>query len=1219
MQPPHHDPFFCQIFNAAPHPYLIVQADDDYTIVAVNDRYLKATGTSRDAIVGHGLFEIFPDNPEDNSSNSVGDLRTSLNRVRCSRNADIMGIQKYDIPLRDGSTDFKVKYWSPVNTPVFDQAGNVAYIIHHVEDITEFMLSREQAERSGKIEARAERMEAEIRQRAGEIKDSNRALKIAMEQLATLNERLTDLDRLKSEFFANVSHELRTPLTLILAPLEKRLQQHSDPSGEERRETEMMLRNARLLYRHVSDLLDAAKLDAGRMPIEYSAFDLADLTRTTAAQFQSLSADRGIDYGIDVPEEIDIEADSEKIQRIIINLLSNAFKFTPMGGRIELRLRRTDESALIEVEDNGPGIPQEFRHTVFERFSQVKGGSRRSFGGTGLGLAIVQHFVKLHGGHVDLAEGSSGGALFTIALPLHAPAGTEVVHSAPSRLDPIISHQAVDELRPHEDGHPADESGDSPLILVVEDNHDLNAFIAGNLRHTYRVVSAFDGREGLSKALALIPDLIMTDVMMPVMDGEEMVSQLRSHPGLADVPIIMLTAKVDDELRLKLLKCGIQDYLAKPFNMKEVVARVDGLVADRRRNIARLRQSERRYRELVQNANSAIIRWTGDGTVTFFNDYAQKFFGWPAEDIAGKKVGILIPEERKSPQSDHPQPIQEIIDDPEHHLNVVHENICRDGRRVWMTWTHRAIRDEQGNITEFLTIGNDITERRQAEFERERFRTVIEQTDEGVVITDNEGTIQYVNPAFERRTGFSSEESIGQNPRILKSGEHDEPFCRDLWGTITSGRTWKGRLVNKKKDGTTFTEATTISPIFDASGTIVNYVAIKQDITEHLLLEAQIQQSRKMESVGRLAGGVAHDFNNFLAIILGYAEMAMGQIDATHPLYGKLEKIHDAARRSADIVRQLLAFSRKQAISPKVLDLNATVEGMLKMLHRLIGENIELVWSPTTDLPSIKMDRSQLDQILANLCVNARDAITNIGRIVIETKAAVFDEEYCSLHPEFHPGTFALLSVSDNGCGMERSLIDNIFEPFFSTKGVQGTGLGLATVYGIVKQNNGFINVYSEPGKGSVFKIYLPLHAGAKQLEEQEKNQCATSKGETVLLVEDEPTLLEMSHSMLKRLGYQVLAASHPAMAIDLAHAHSGGIDLLMTDVIMPEMNGKELSERLHALIPGLKSLFVSGYTADVIAHHGVLDHNTHFLQKPFTQKELSVQLRKVLDDGTKF
>jgi len=391
---------------------------------------------------------------------------------------------------------------------------------------------------------------------------------------------------------------------------------------------------------------------------------------------------------------------------------------------------------------------------------------------------------------------------------------------------------------------------------------------------------------------------------------------------------------------------------------------------------------------------------------------------------------------------------------------------------------------------------------------------------------------------------------------------------------------------------------------------------VNHDISERERLQAQLLQSQKMESVGRLAGGVAHDFNNMLGVIFGHTETAMEQVDPALPLYANLQEIRKAAERSSDLTRQLLAFARKQTVSPKVLDLNDTVEGMLKMLRRLIGEDIHLSWLPGSNIWPVKIDPSQIDQILANLCVNARDAIAGVGKVTIETQNAAFDETYCADHAGLVSGEYVLLALSDDGCGMDKETLSHLFEPFFTTKGAgKGTGLGLATVYGIVKQNNGFLNVYSEPGQGTTLKVYLPRYEGKAEQTRMEGPQEPVMRGhETVLVVEDEEALLDLNKRILEKQGYRVLAASTPSEAIRLAEDYPGEIHLLMTDVVMPEMNGRDLSDKILSRYPHMRCLFTSGYTADVIAHHGVLDEGVHFIQKPFSRKDLAAKVRKALD-----
>ncbi|NTW87964.1 MAG: PAS domain S-box protein [Desulfobulbaceae bacterium] len=527
-------------------------------------------------------------------------------------------------------------------------------------------------------------------------------------------------------------------------------------------------------------------------------------------------------------------------------------------------------------------------------------------------------------------------------------------------------------------------------------------------------------------------------------------------------------------------------------------------------------------------------------------------------------------------------------------------------------------------------IVRDISERKHTEAalqkSEERFELAMRASSDGIFDWNLKTQEIYFSPGWKHMLGYADDEL-----------ENDFSVWQRLTNPENQARSWEilnEHLQGKRdryemefqmlhKNGHWVDILSRANAIFAEDGTPIRVVGTHVDITarkqaetEREKLQAQLNQAQKMESVGRLAGGVAHDFNNMLGVILGRVELVLEGLEEGSRLRVDLEEIRSAAKRSADLTRQLLTFARKQIIAPKQLDLNDTVERMLSMLRRLIGEDIHLTWKPAVPLWPVKMDPSQIDQILANLCVNARDAIAGVGRLTIETGRQTFDEAYCRDHAGVIPGDFALLAVSDNGCGMDKKTLDNLFEPFFTTKEVgKGTGLGLATVYGIVKQNNGFINVYSEPDLGSTFKIYLPRQAADDETAIGIPERKTSPGGdETILLVEDEPMILDMTTIMLERMGYTVLAAPGPGEAILLAGEHTGHIDLLMTDVVMPEMNGRDLAEKITALYPGIKLLFMSGYTADIIAHQGVLDDGVAFIQKPFSKAHIAVKLRGALD-----
>jgi PAS domain S-box-containing protein len=644
-------------------------------------------------------------------------------------------------------------------------------------------------------------------------------------------------------------------------------------------------------------------------------------------------------------------------------------------------------------------------------------------------------------------------------------------------------------------------------------------------------------------------------------------------------------------------------------------------ISERKRSEQQLQRQTVLFQNLFKSSPEAIAVLDHEDRVLEINRSFETLFGYSQGEAQGQEINDLLAPE---PYRGEAQIVSERVLEGSQVVEKEAIRCTKNGHPVEVSLIGYPLILDQQKIGAYA-IYRDISERKRSVEQLSRAHqtllTILDGIDATVYVADMDSyEILFMNKYII--DAFGGDFTGRLCYQVLRGLSHSCDHCTndrllDAQGQPTGVCTWESLNPITKRWYINYDRA-----IRWHDGRIVK-LQIATDITERKQaeeekgkLQLQLTQAQKMESVGRLAGGVAHDFNNMLGVILGHAELALMKIEPEEPLHFNLEEIKKAAERSADLTRQLLAFARKQTVTPKVLDLNETIESALKMLRRLIGEDIDLAWLPGRNLEPIFIDASQVDQILTNLCVNARDAVVGTGKVTIETENVVLDAEYCDRHADFIPGKYIMLAVSDNGSGMDAETLSHLFEPFFTTKELgKGTGLGLATVYGAVKQNHGFINVYSEPGQGTTFKIYLPEHRGlSTRVVDDATDQLCWLGNETILLVEDEPSILQMTTMMLSRLGYTVVAAATPGEAIRRAREHQGRIDLLMTDVVMPEMNGRELAENLLSHDPDLKRLFMSGYTANVIAHHGVLDEGVHFIQKPFSMKGLGAKLREALD-----
>ncbi len=685
-------------------------------------------------------------------------------------------------------------------------------------------------------------------------------------------------------------------------------------------------------------------------------------------------------------------------------------------------------------------------------------------------------------------------------------------------------------------------------ILIVDDSEENRYLLESMLKaHGHTVLSSPNGQEALEVFRSEMIDLIISDILMPVMDGFQFCRAVKTNEALRSIPFVIYTATYtsakDEDLALQM---GADRFLVKPCEPDVFMATINELVANHSK---------------TEPGETAVPAENEDSVFKLYNEQLVK------------KLEKKMLEAEQEVAARHEA--ERALRTSEKRL-LAAQRIAGMGDFTWeietgvVTWSEPM----------YELLGYDSSE----PIDWQKMRSII-NTPEGQVP---------IEIWLAQCTAFGRQKYGPKYYRLI---------CRD------------NRVIDVQMFVSVTYENRTPIEIF---GTVQDITQQKAAEEERQKLQAQFTQAQKMESVGRLAGGVAHDFNNKLTIINGYAEMAIDMMDPSDPLRETIQEIYTAGKKSADIVRQLLAFARKQTFSPVLLDLNDTISRMLKMLQRLIGENIDLTWHPGNNLWSVKIDPSQVDQVMANLAVNSRDAISDVGKLTIETKNTIVDEDYCKSDPEATPGQYVMLSVSDSGSGMDRETLENLFEPFFTTKEIgKGTGLGLPTVYGIVKQNNGFINVYSEPGEGTIFKIYLPRHEEQESPALEHLKEFAEQRptgSETILLVEDARSVLHMGRVLLEKLGYTVLTAEAPNDALQLAEEYAGRIQLLITDVIMPEMNGRDLAMRINLLRPEIKTIYISSYTKSVIAHLGVLDNGVHYIQKPFSMQELAVKVREVIE-----
>lgn len=775
---------------------------------------------------------------------------------------------------------------------------------------------------------------------------------------------------------------------------------------------------------------------------------------------------------------------------------------------------------------------------------------------------------------------------------------------------------------------PVTDADKQPLkILLVDDDEDdyiitrdLLAEIKGNSFH-------LDWVETYQTALETIVrnqhDVYLIDYRLGERNGLELLSEVIARGSTA--PLILLTGQGDRVVDVEAMRRGASDYLVKGAIDAPSLERSIRYAIERKQAEQTLRESEHFIRTIFSSVGEGIVVFDRNLHCQMWNNFMEELTGLPEEQALGRSATSLF-SHPPQPGGEHPLQqalIGEVVSPP-----YTPFYIPETGKEGWMVAVYTPHRTPEGEIIGVVATIRDITERKQVEEalreSEKKYRTLIERMSEGLLQVDNNGLIQFVNDRFCEMVGYARDELLGKPASELLSQAGDQFLTeKEIRPTPENTAPYETQL--RMKSGETIWVRVGVAPVIDAENKVIGSVRIHADITERkqaektrARLEEHLRQSQKMEAVGTLAGGIAHDFNNLLTAIMGYTGLALDRISPDEPPYHDILGIQKTAERATDLTRQLLAFARRQMVELRVLNLNDLILDMGKMLRRLIGENIELVTLPAPDLGLVKVDPGQFEQLLVNLAINARDAMPEGGKLIIETANVTLDRLYAQNHAEVIPGEYVMLAVTDNGIGMTEDIQDHIFEPFFTTKEVnKGTGLGLATCFGTVKQSNGHIWVYSEPGQGTSLKIYLPRMA-EPETDSPFRNDPFGNlpRGtETILLVEDDPAVRGLASRILSQQGYHLLEASNGDEALRLVQKQPRQkIDLLITDVVMPQMGGKDLANRLKTIQPSFKVLFTSGYADNAIVQHGILEPEIDFLQKPFSLEMLIRKAREVLD-----
>jgi two-component system, cell cycle sensor histidine kinase and response regulator CckA len=716
------------------------------------------------------------------------------------------------------------------------------------------------------------------------------------------------------------------------------------------------------------------------------------------------------------------------------------------------------------------------------------------------------------------------------------------------------------------------------------------------------------------------PDVILSDYTLPRFDGMAALSLARARAP--SIPFLIVTGSVNEETAVGCMKAGATDYLLKS-NLARIGPAVQAALERARANVQRtqaeaaLASSEQRFRSLVQNSSDLVTILAPDCTILYASDSAHRIVGYSPTELVGSSLLSYVGE-------DDGRALQSLLQNGNGKTNgagPIEFSLRRgDGSPVWLEAVGTNLLTD-ATIRGIVLNARDVSERKRADRalreSEERYRDLFDHASDLVCMAAPDGSLLYVNQAWKDSLGYGEEE-IGRMQLL----DILHPECSDRYNAVME-RVLQGErldhveLIFVPRTGAAITVEGNLSCTFkDGHPSVVR--GIYRDVTERKRVDEHLRRAERMQAAGKLAGGVAHEVNNMMTGVIGFSEFVLRSLEEGDARRADVEEIIKAGTRAADVTRQLLAFTRQQFLQPQILDVNSVVSDMEKLLRRSLGEGHVLDLRLSPDVGRLRADRGQLEQVLINLVINARDAMTAHGRVTIETGMALWDEVYAQRHGgvDLPLGPYVMLAVSDTGCGMDAEIQQRIFEPFFTTKPVgQGTGLGLSTVYGIVKQSGGYVWVYSEPDEGSVFKIYLPVATQSEGEQAESRPQQMPANGsETILVIEDEDIVRDLACRGLKDLGYSVVKARNGAEALEYVKEHPGSVDMVITDVVMPEMGGRELARNLAVSEPDLPVLFMSGYTGDDVVHRGLLDPGAPFQQKPFTPYGLATKVRAMLD-----